>query len=98
MANLEFMNTSMLNKETAAVKIVLRRKQAKPHIRAPRLRRGYRDLCILKESEWLDLRAALEDGRSQGSLVEVLTCPPEDTFPEHHGKILDGSYKRLKKP
>ena len=92
------MGPSILKKESATAKIVLRRKQAKPHLRAPRLRRGYRDLSILKESEWLELRAALEAGQSQGKLVEVLTCPPEDTLPEHHGKITDGIYKRLKKP
>ena len=92
------MGPSILNKDPSASKIVLRRKQAKPTIRAPRLRRGYRDLCLLKEAEWLELREALEACKAQGQLVEVLVCPPEDTLPEHHGKILDGSYKRLKKP
>ena len=92
------MGPSPQKTEFRAPQVVLRRKQAKPHLRAPRLRRGYRDLSLLKEAEWLELRHALEEGKAQGNLVEVLTCPPEDTLPEHHGKILDGSYKRLKKP
>ena len=92
------MNSSTLNPKLKTPHIVLRRKPARPHLRSPRLRRGYRDLCLLKEAEWLELREALEEGKHQGQLVEVLTCPPEDTLPEHHGKILDGSYKRLKKP
>ena len=92
------MGPSSQKNEFRTPQVVFRRKQSKPHLRAPRLRRGYRDLSILKEAEWLELRQALEEGKDQGNLVEVLVCPPEDTLPEHHGKILDGSYKRLKKP
>ena len=77
---------------------LLRRKATRTNPRAPRLRRGYRDLSLLNEAEWLELREALEEGKEQGQLVEVLVCPPEDTLPQHHGKILDGSYKRLKQP
>ncbi len=98
MANLEDMATSLLHKDFSTTKIVLRRKQPKPSIRRPRLRRGYQDLCILKEAEWLELRAALEDGKDRAKMVGVLVCPPEDTLPQHHGKIWDGFCKRLKKP
>ena len=86
------------NHPLATKALVLRRKQSKPHTRTPRLRRGYRDLCILHEPEWFELREALEAGKDAENLVEVLTCPPEDTLPQHHGRITDGYYKRLKQP
>ena len=86
------------NHGLASKAIVLRRKQSKPDTRTPGLRRAYRDLCILDESEWFELREALEAGKDIENLVEVLVCPPEDTLPQHHGKITDGYYKRLKKP
>lgn len=78
--------------------VVLRRKVAKPSVRTPRLRRGYRDLSVLKEAEWLELREALEEGKTAQNLVEVMVCEAEDTLPQHHGKILPAGYKRLKKP
>lgn len=86
------------NHVLATKALVLRRKQSKAYTRPPRLRRGYRDLCLLNESEWFELREALEAGKDAENLVEVLTCPPEDTLPQHHGRITDGFYKRLKQP
>ena len=87
-----------INKGLPTNALVLRRKQSKPLARTPRLRRGYRDLCVLKESEWFELRQALDAGKEAGDLVEVLACPPEDTLPQHHGKITGGYHKRLRKP
>ena len=78
--------------------IILRRKLAKPSIRTPRLPRGYRDLSVLKEAEWLELREALELGQTTSNLAQVMACQPEDTLPQHHGKILPAGYKRLKNP
>lgn len=78
--------------------VVLRRKHAQPMLRSPRLSRGYRDLSILKEEQWLELREALEAGKTIGNLVEVIVCSAQDTLPEHHGKIHPAGYKRLKKP
>ena len=78
--------------------VILRRKRATSSVRAPRLPRGYRDLCVLKETEWLELREALEQGKTTGNWVEVMVCEPEDILPQHHGKILPAGYKRLKKP
>ena len=78
--------------------VVLRRKVAKTAVRTPRLRRGYRDLSVLKEAEWLELREALEAGKPKGHFVDVMACQPEDTLPQHHGKILPAGYKRLKTP
>ena len=92
------MGLPISNHELPRMAIVLRRKQSKPQTRTPRLRRGYRDLCVLNESEWFELREALEEGKDAGNLVEVLGCPPEDTLPQHHGKITDSYHKRFKKP
>ena len=76
--------------------MVLKRKRAQSVSRKPRLTRGYQNLAFLRETDWLDLRHALEEGKSTGKLVEVVPCTPEDTLPEHHGKIHAPGYKRLK--
>ena len=78
--------------------VILRRQLAKPYARTPRLRRGYRDLSVLKEAQWLELREALEQGKTTDHLVDVVACQPEDILPQHHGKILPAGYKRLKTP
>ena len=41
------------------------------------------------------LITALEEGYALPDLVEVLTCPQEDTPAEQHGKIYPPWYRRL---
>ena len=68
-------------------RLFLRRPKAKPYRRPGRRCGGPRQLVCLAADEWMWLRDGLDEGVGAVNLVEVLTCPQEDTPPEHHGKI-----------
>ena len=68
-------------------RLFLRRPKAKPYRPPGRRSVGPRELNCLSSDEWVGLRDALAEGVSPVNLVEVLTCPEEDTLPEQHGKI-----------